>query len=96
MWRAESPRVIARVARLVGDLGTAEDIVQDAFVAAIEKWRAEGLPPEPAAWLHRTARYLAIDRIRRQDALSAKYRQLTAPTESCRDDGRPALRGQPG
>ena len=81
VWRAESPRVIARVARLVGDLGTAEDIVQDAFVAAIEKWRAEGLPPEPAAWLHRTARYLAIDRIRRQDALSAKYRQLTARTE---------------
>ena len=51
VWRAESPRVIARVARLVGDLGVAEDIAQDAFVAAIEKWRAEGLPPEPAAWL---------------------------------------------
>jgi predicted RNA polymerase sigma factor len=68
VWRVESPRVIARLARLVGDLGAAEDIAQDAFVAAIEKWRAEGIPPEPAAWLHRTARYLAIDRIRRQDA----------------------------
>jgi RNA polymerase sigma-70 factor (ECF subfamily) len=76
VWRVESPRVIARLARMVGDLGTAEDIAQDAFVAAIEKWRAGGIPPEPAAWLHRTARYLAIDLIRRQDAQQVKYRQL--------------------
>jgi RNA polymerase sigma factor (sigma-70 family) len=81
VWRAESPRLIARVARLVGDLSAAEDIAQDAFVAAIEKWRVEGLPPQPAAWLHRTARYLAIDRIRRQDAQQAKYRQLAARSD---------------
>jgi RNA polymerase sigma-70 factor (ECF subfamily) len=78
VWRVESPRVIARLARLVGDLGAAEDIAQDAFVTAIQKWRAEGIPPEPAAWLHRTARYLAIDRIRRQDAQQVKYRELAA------------------
>ncbi|MDT4980793.1 MAG: hypothetical protein QOG07_2672, partial [Pseudonocardiales bacterium] len=87
VWRVESPRVIARLARLVGDLGAAEDIAQDAFVAAIQKWRADGIPTEPAAWLHRTARYLAIDRIRRQDAQQSKYRQLAA--------GRPDVAAEP-
>ncbi|MDT4978092.1 MAG: hypothetical protein QOG98_3850 [Pseudonocardiales bacterium] len=87
VWRVESPRLIARLARLVGDLGAAEDIAQDAFVAAIQKWRADGIPTEPAAWLHRTARYLAIDRIRRQDAQQSKYRQLAA--------GRPDVAAEP-
>ena len=48
LWRVESPRVIARLMRLVGDLDTAEELAQDAFVAAIEKWRQDGVPDNPA------------------------------------------------
>ncbi len=80
LWRVESPRVTARLARLVGDLDTAEELAQDTFVAAIERWREDGVPDNPAAWLHRTARYLAVDRIRRRDAQRSKYRQVAAST----------------
>ena len=52
LWRVESPRVPARLAWLVGDLDTAEELAQDTFVAAIEKWRQDGVPDNPAAWLH--------------------------------------------
>ena len=48
---------LARLARFVGDLDTAEELAQDTFVAAIEKWRQDGVPDNPAAWLHTTARY---------------------------------------
>ena len=78
LWRVESPRVIARLARLLGDLDTAEELAQDAFVAAIEKWRADGVPNNPAAWLHTTARFLAVDRIRRRDTQRGKYRLVAA------------------
>ena len=73
LWRVESPRMIARLMRLVGDLATAEELAQDAFVTAIEKWRQDGVPDNPAAWLTRTARFLAIDHIRRRDTLRDKY-----------------------
>ncbi len=76
LWRVESPRVIARLVRVVGDVDTAEEVAQDAFVAALEKWRVEGVPGNPAAWLHRTARFLAVDRIRRRDTQRSKYVQL--------------------
>ena len=56
LWRVESPRVIARLVRLVGDLDTAEELAQDTFVAALERWRADGIPDNPAAWLTTTAR----------------------------------------
>ena len=78
LWRVESPRVIARLARLVGDIDTAEELAQDAFVTAIEKWRTEGLPNNPAAWLHKTARFLAVDRIRRRDIQHSRYQQIAA------------------
>ncbi|TDW77941.1 RNA polymerase sigma factor [Kribbella pratensis] len=78
LWRVESPRVIARLVRLVGDVDTAEELTQDAFVTAIEKWRSEGIPNNPAAWLHKCARFLAVDRIRRRDTLHSKYRQIAA------------------
>jgi RNA polymerase sigma factor (sigma-70 family) len=78
LWRVESPRVTARLARLVGDLDTAEELAQDTFVAAIERWREGGVPDNPAAWLNRTARYLAVDRIRRRDTQRSKYRQVAA------------------
>jgi RNA polymerase sigma factor (sigma-70 family) len=78
LWRVESPRVLARLARLVGDLDTAEELAQDTFVAAIEKWRQDGVPDNPAAWLHTTARYLAVDRIRRRDTHRNKVRLVAA------------------
>lgn len=80
LWRVESPRVIARLARLVGDVETAEELAQDAFVAALEKWPEEGVPANPAAWLHTTARFLAVDRIRRRDTQREKYHQVAAAT----------------
>jgi RNA polymerase sigma factor (sigma-70 family) len=78
LWRVESPRMIARLMRLVGDLDTAEEVAQDAFVAAIEKWRQDGVPDNPAAWLNTTARFLAVDRIRRRDTQRGKYQLVAA------------------
>jgi RNA polymerase sigma factor (sigma-70 family) len=80
LWRVESPRLIARLGRLVGDLDTAEELAQDTFVAALEKWRSGGVPNNPAAWLNATARFLAVDRIRRRDTQREKYRQVAAAT----------------
>ena len=70
--------MLARLARFVGDLDTAEELAQDTFVAAIEKWRQDGVPDNPAAWLHTTARYLAVDRIRRRDTHRSKVRLAAA------------------
>ena len=78
LWRVESPRVIARLMRLVGDLDTAEELAQDAFVAAIEKWRRDGVPENPGAWLTTTARFLAVDRIRHRDTQRRVYRVVGA------------------
>ena len=78
LWRVESPRVIARLMRQVGDLDTAEELAQDVFVAAIEKWRQAGVPDNPAAWLTTTARFLAVDRIRRRDIQRGKYHLVAA------------------
>jgi RNA polymerase sigma-70 factor (ECF subfamily) len=78
VWRVESPRVVARLVRLVGDIDTAEELAQDTFVAAIEKWRRDGIPKNPAAWLNTTARFLAVDRIRRRDTQRSKYQQVAA------------------
>ena len=76
VWRIESARVTARLARLVGDVGAAEDLAQDTFVAALARWSRWGVPDNPGAWLHTTARYLAIDLLRRRDALGGKYAAL--------------------
>ena len=78
LWRVESPRLIARLMRQLGDLDTAEEIAQDTFVAAIHKWRQNGVPDNPAAWLHTTARFLAVDRIRRRDMQRGKYHLVAA------------------
>lgn len=64
VWRMESAKVVARVARLVGDVSAAEDIAQDALVAALRRWPQSGIPDRPGAWLAATARYLAIDLLR--------------------------------
>jgi RNA polymerase sigma-70 factor (ECF subfamily) len=85
LWRVESPRVTARIARLVGDLDTAEELAQDTFLAALQKWRHDGLPNNPAAWLMTTARFLAVDRIRRRDTQRDKYEQVAAITPASTD-----------
>lgn len=65
--RIEWPRLVAGLARMVGDIDTAEDIAQDALLAALEQWPRDGVPPQPGAWLMLTAKHQAIDR-RRRDA----------------------------
>ena len=74
VWRIESAKVIAHVARLVRDVGLAEELAQDALVAALEHWPDEGLPNNPAAWLMATAKNRALDRLR-QDALHARKQE---------------------
>jgi RNA polymerase sigma factor (sigma-70 family) len=81
VWRLEAPRVTARLARLVGDLDTAEELTQDTFVAALRRWEREGIPSEPAAWLTTTARFLAIDLLRRRDTQRAKYEAVAHTTQ---------------
>src|ERR1700742_588457 len=76
IWRIESGRVIAGVARLVGDVGLAEDLAQDAIVIALERWPATGIPPNPGAWLTTTAKHRAIDLMRRDTTLQDKYAQI--------------------
>lgn len=82
VWRIESAKVVARVTRLVGDIGTAEEIAQDTFVAALKRWPQSGVPDNPGAWLMATARFLAIDAIRRRDRLAEKQAELGPPSES--------------
>ncbi|EWT07501.1 RNA polymerase subunit sigma-24 [Intrasporangium chromatireducens Q5-1] len=76
VWRMEAAKVTAVVARLVGDVGLAEDLAQDAFVQALEQWPRDGVPDGPGAWLTATARRRAIDRIRRDVNLADKLQQL--------------------
>ena len=76
VWRIESARIIAGLARLVRDVGLAEELAQDALVAALEQWPADGIPPNPGAWLMVTAKHRAIDRIRRNERLREKLGEL--------------------
>src|SRR5579863_8986692 len=71
VWRIESSRVIAHVARVVRDVGLAEELAQDALVAALEHWPADGVPDNPGAWLMSTAKNRALDKLR-LDALHAR------------------------
>ncbi|WP_406050678.1 RNA polymerase sigma factor [Kribbella sp. NBC_00889] len=75
MFRAEHGRAVAVLARVFGDLGIAEDAVQDAFAAAVEKWADSGVPPSPAGWIITTARNRAIDRLRRESVREDKHAQ---------------------
>src|SRR5215472_12777410 len=81
VWRMESARIIAGLARLVRDVGLAEELAQDALVAALEQWPAEGIPARPGAWLMLTAKHRAIDRIRRNERLAAKLSLLGREVE---------------
>jgi RNA polymerase sigma factor (sigma-70 family) len=72
VWRIESARVIAGLARYVGDLGTAEELGQDALVAALEQWPRDGVPDNPGAWLMATAKHRAVDLLRRRSTYARK------------------------
>src|SRR5438552_7520771 len=76
VWRIESAKIIASLARIVHDVGLAEDLAQDALVAALEQWPESGVPDNPAAWLMATAKHRAIDRLRRNARLERKHVQL--------------------
>jgi RNA polymerase sigma factor (sigma-70 family) len=76
VWRIESPRLIAGLARVVRDVGLAEDLAQDALVAALEQWPESGVPDNPGAWLMATAKHRAIDVLRRNKLLDRKHEEL--------------------
>jgi RNA polymerase sigma factor (sigma-70 family) len=76
VWRLESARIIAGLARIVRDIDLAEDLAQDALVAALRQWPESGIPPNPGAWLMATAKHQAIDRLRRDERLRRNIGQL--------------------
>src|ERR671914_1279356 len=76
VWRIESARVIGGLARMVRDVGLAEDLAQEALVAALEQWPESGVPDNPGAWLMGTAKHRAVDRLRRAEVHERKTREL--------------------
>jgi RNA polymerase sigma factor (sigma-70 family) len=76
VWRIEQPKLAARLARYLRDVGLAEEVVQDAFVLALEHWPRDGIPREPAAWLTQVAKNRALDRLRRATLIDGKHREL--------------------
>jgi RNA polymerase sigma factor (sigma-70 family) len=76
VWRIESPKIIASLTRIVRDIGLAEDLAQDALVAALEQWPKSGVPENPGAWLMATAKHRAIDHFRRNTLLDRKHEEL--------------------
>lgn len=81
VWRMESPRLIAGLARIVRDVGVAEELAQDALVVALEQWPVSGVPRNPGAWLMTTAKHRAIDQLRRQALHRRKEDELTREIE---------------
>src|SRR3989454_6616715 len=76
VWRIESARLIAGLARMVRDIGLAEELAQDALVAALERWPQSGVPDNPGAWLMATAKHRVIDHFRRNKRLERKQEEL--------------------
>ncbi len=81
VWRIESARLIAGLARIVHDVGLAEDLAQDALVVALERWPQSGVPDNPGAWLMATAKHRAIDRLRRSKMSERKHEELAREVE---------------
>ncbi|MGB2711374.1 MAG: RNA polymerase sigma factor, partial [Conexibacter sp.] len=86
VWRIESARLIAGLAQMVRDVGLAEDLAQDALVAALEQWPRSGVPENPGAWLMATAKHRAVDRLRHSQMAERKHAQLAHELE--REQGR--------
>ena len=87
VWRIESPRIIAALARMVRDVGLAEDCAQDALVAALERWPDAGVPDNPGAWLVAVAKRRALDELRRRPMQDRKHRELGRQLEAEQDQG---------
>lgn len=81
LWRMESPKLVARLARMLGDVGQAEELAQDALVAALEHWPREGVPDNPAAWWMTAAQRRAIDRLRQRQLHATRHAQITYEAE---------------
>jgi len=86
VWRMESARLIAGLARIVRDVGLAEELAQDALVAALEQWPAAGIPNNPGAWLMSAARHRAIDALRHKSLAERKHAQLGYETDTLRPE----------
>jgi len=82
VWRIESARIISAVARIVRDVGLAEELAQDALVAALERWPKSGIPQNPGAWLTTAAKHRAIDHLRRSQLLERKHGELSRELEA--------------
>jgi RNA polymerase sigma factor (sigma-70 family) len=91
VWRIESAKVIAGLTRIVGDVGLAEELAQDALVAALERWPESGIPRNPGAWLMATAKHRAIDLVRRDKMLARKHDQLGYELEAQHERAVPDL-----
>jgi len=91
VWRIESARLIAGLARTVRDVGLAEELAQDALVAALEQWPESGVPDNPGAWLMGTAKHRAIDRLRRGKVLERKQQELARELEVRQEAAAPDL-----
>src|ERR1700758_3427669 len=82
VWRIESAKLIAGLARIVRDVGIAEELAQDALVAALEQWPEAGVPRNPGAWLMTAAKHRAIDHLRRHKRIERKHEELGRELES--------------
>jgi RNA polymerase sigma factor (sigma-70 family) len=91
VWRIESARLIASLTRIVHDVGLAEDLAQDALVAALEQWPESGVPNNPGAWLMATAKHRAIDQLRRGTRLDRKHEQIARDLEAQQEMAVPDL-----
>jgi RNA polymerase sigma factor (sigma-70 family) len=91
VWRIESPRIIAGLARIVRDVGLAEELAQDALVAALEQWPTQGVPNNPGAWLMATAKHRAIDSFRRTKLHQRKHEELAHELDAGREGMAPDL-----
>jgi RNA polymerase sigma factor (sigma-70 family) len=91
VWRIESARLIAGLARIVRDVGLAEELAQDALVAALEQWPESGVPENPGAWLMATAKHRAIDLLRRGARLERKREEVGQEIEARREMAAPDL-----
>ncbi|QWT22635.1 RNA polymerase sigma factor [Bacillus sp. NP157] len=91
IWKIESPRIIATIARMVRDLDLAEELAQDALVSALEQWPAEGVPRNPGAWLTQAAKHRAVDRIRRERMAGRKLEALGKDMEGLLESADDAL-----
>ena len=82
VWRIEAAKIIGALARLVRDVGLAEELAQDALVAALEHWPRDGIPDNPGAWLMATAKNRALDRLRQQALHARKQQELGADADA--------------